>query len=197
MRDPKLEFNDEHWIDALVDGELDETSRRDLLLRLDARPELWRRCALAFLEAQSWSSALRESPAAMTVVAAPVVRQPSRLRTVWRPLLAAASVLVAFGCGLWWGTSSGDRTQLAVNRASSSVQPTEPVQLYEAASLDEAALAQLPPALSPEMVQMLESLGAQVRQQRRFVPFELEDGRRGVLPLDEIAVQPVSRRSYQ
>ncbi len=197
MRDPQLEFDDQHLLDALVDGELDEASRRDVLLRLDARPELWRRCALAFLEAQSFSSALRELPAEMTAVAAPPVRKASRLQTAWRPLLAAASVLLAFGCGLWWGTSPGNRNQLAVNPASSTAQPTAPVPLYEAASLDEAALAQLPPALSPELVQMLESLGAQVRQQRRFVPFELEDGRRGVLPLDEIAVQPVSRRSYQ
>jgi hypothetical protein len=40
--------------DRLVDGELSEADRRTLLLQLEHEPEGWRRCALAFLEAQCW-----------------------------------------------------------------------------------------------------------------------------------------------
>lgn len=45
---------DEHRFDLLADGELGEGDRRELLSRLDEEPGGWRRCALAFLEAQSW-----------------------------------------------------------------------------------------------------------------------------------------------
>jgi len=48
-------------IDRLVDGEFDEIERRGLLLQLEAEPGGWRRCALAFLEAQAWTSSLREA----------------------------------------------------------------------------------------------------------------------------------------
>jgi hypothetical protein len=45
-------------IDRLVDGELDETERQRLLDRLEIEPGGWRRCALAFLEAQEWTRTL-------------------------------------------------------------------------------------------------------------------------------------------
>lgn len=45
---------DDRAFDLLVDGELSEARRRELLSTLDSRPDGWRRCALAFLEAQSW-----------------------------------------------------------------------------------------------------------------------------------------------
>jgi len=43
---------DYRQIDRLVDGELTEAEQRELLLALDRHPDGWRRCALAFLEAQ-------------------------------------------------------------------------------------------------------------------------------------------------
>src|SRR5262245_59463811 len=46
------------FIDRLVDGTLRVDERRALLLRLEAEPEGWRLCALAFLEAQAWREAL-------------------------------------------------------------------------------------------------------------------------------------------
>ena len=49
---------DARFLDRLVDGGLSGPERRDLLLRLDADPEGWRRCALAFLEDQAWRQAL-------------------------------------------------------------------------------------------------------------------------------------------
>ncbi len=50
---------DDLQLDMLVDGELSEEERREVLLRLDSEPDGWRRCALAFLEAQSWREAMR------------------------------------------------------------------------------------------------------------------------------------------
>src|ERR1700759_5013413 len=50
--------NDDMVFDRLVDGELSTSERRSLLESLDARPDGWRRCALAFLEAQAWRQEL-------------------------------------------------------------------------------------------------------------------------------------------
>ena len=50
--------NPQSQLDRLVDGELTEADRRELLLQLEHEPEGWRRCALAFLEAQCWEQEL-------------------------------------------------------------------------------------------------------------------------------------------
>src|SRR5262245_25714797 len=43
----------QQWLERLVDGELTEETQRQLLLAMDAQPDSWRRCALAFVEAQA------------------------------------------------------------------------------------------------------------------------------------------------
>jgi hypothetical protein len=56
---------DDARFDRLVDGELAESERRQLLATLDDEAGGWRRCALAFLEAQCWREsfdALRSPP---------------------------------------------------------------------------------------------------------------------------------------
>jgi hypothetical protein len=49
---------DPQVFDRLVDGELAETERRDVLQTLERQPDGWRQCALAFLEAQTWGQTL-------------------------------------------------------------------------------------------------------------------------------------------
>lgn len=49
---------DDMMFDRLVDNEMTEKERRDLLLLLDSEPDGWRRLALAFLEAQMWQEAM-------------------------------------------------------------------------------------------------------------------------------------------
>src|SRR5437773_7780048 len=44
-------------IDRLVSGDLEETRRQELLAWLEEHPDRWRKCALAFLEAQLWRQA--------------------------------------------------------------------------------------------------------------------------------------------
>jgi hypothetical protein len=46
--------DDDRRFDRLADGELGQGERRALLAQLDEAPQGWRRCALAFLEAQGW-----------------------------------------------------------------------------------------------------------------------------------------------
>jgi hypothetical protein len=101
---------DDIRFDRLVDGELSASERRRLLASLDEEPGGWRRCALAFLEAQSWSEGLGEfvrepvaSQAAeekigVTQVAPAQVER--RREIVW--LAVAAGLLAAFTLGLTW-----------------------------------------------------------------------------------------------
>jgi hypothetical protein len=98
--------NDDATFDRLVDGELTATERRALLESLDMRPDGWRRCALAFLEAQSWSRDFRElvrkpeeqRRAAATAVNDQIVkRRYPRRAMAWAAI--AACLLVAFALG--------------------------------------------------------------------------------------------------
>jgi hypothetical protein len=101
----ELQHDEAQWFDLLADGELDEQRRRELLSRLDDQPGGWRRCALAFLEAQSWqrelgdwaADAKTQAPAA----AASVVDSRSRSWGLGSWLAVAASFVAAFGLGLF------------------------------------------------------------------------------------------------
>jgi hypothetical protein len=46
-------------LDLLVDGELPEEERKNLLIVLERLPDGWKKCAVAFLEAQLFTQALR------------------------------------------------------------------------------------------------------------------------------------------
>jgi hypothetical protein len=105
--------------DRLVDGELSEEERRELLAGLDDEPGGWRRCALAFLQAQCWRQSLgtfvfgegieqKRPVAAAAPAALPQMRRspwPSRLGT-------AAAMAASFLAALWLGSLS-QQTQVA------------------------------------------------------------------------------------
>jgi len=101
--DDNLPTLDDQRFDLLVDGELPESDRRNLLMTLDDLPGGWRRCALAFLEAQSWKAelgAIREESTGQTPPARAIRRRGFPGGT-WGTLLAvAASFLIALGLGL-------------------------------------------------------------------------------------------------
>src|SRR5262249_32693931 len=85
-------------LDRLVDGELPNAERRALLLRLESEPDGWRRCALAFLESQSWREAVGPLAAAAPIPSRPI-RTPRRRRSVARLTAVAASLAAAFALG--------------------------------------------------------------------------------------------------
>src|SRR5262249_8983396 len=98
-------------IDLLVDGELGDFERQELLNRLDNTPEGWRRCALAFLESQTWrqaigieTSSVVPGPASATRTALATFALNEKGRQGWRPtvrsmLALAATFLMAFALG--------------------------------------------------------------------------------------------------
>lgn len=105
-------------IDRLVDGELDPAERHALLVRLETEPGGWRRCALAFLEAQSWREALAPlvvgsaSGGTSRTSAAPVKQSSAPgpgLARRWRPMAAVAAGWLA-ALALGWIAGGGTST---------------------------------------------------------------------------------------
>lgn len=221
-----FDFDKQRLLDLLVDGELSDSQRRELLAWCEREPDGWRRCALAFLDAQSWSSVLGQmthgglaagdrplsddplwaAPSADAVV---VERPKAAVPPSWlvSALALAASVLVAFSLGLWarGGLTDGKQRTMASQDAGDKVRlvvddpgAADEVQLpvVEGRRPDDWLRGQ-PAAMPREVQQALERLGHRVRQQRQLVPFPLEDGRRVVVPVDQIDVQPVTNRMYQ
>jgi hypothetical protein len=184
-------------IDRLVDGELDPVSRRDLLLRLDASPDGWRRCALAFLEAREFAEVAR---AWTREHAAPAV---SRVEPRRRPSAAiwamAASVLgLAFLSGFaarGWATSA-----VAVRsdppRLLAETKPARPAEVETSLPAPDTSLASATPPGLPEYVKAQWSrLGYQVEPSRRVISIE-EGGRRETFPVDDYRVEFVGRPTY-
>jgi hypothetical protein len=127
------QIDDEEQLDRLVDGELDDDARRVLLAALDTQPDGWRRCALAFLAAQTWGQTsqdlvvegaraagirsrqtLEESRSPVQTLANSATKGPSSTSRnwVWGSFAVAASFALAFVLGLaageWFGSDSPD-----------------------------------------------------------------------------------------
>ena len=97
--------DEQRVLDRLVDGEIGQFERRQLLAALDDEPGAWRRCALAFLESQNFRWQLSRLKADATLINA---RGADDIQTVplarrgrfWGMCLAvAASLMLAFGLG--------------------------------------------------------------------------------------------------
>jgi hypothetical protein len=190
---------DPEALDKLVDGELDEASRTALLRALDRTPDGWKRCALAFLEAQTWSATLRipTSDSAPATVRSSSVGHGQLRRPFVRQLFAvAAMVLVAFSAGfVSRGTESSH--PLASGNPAATVETeqavprgTEPEPLPR--------LTQAPPHTIPAVPERLrlqmERQGYQVTGDRKLVPVALSDGRRVAIPVDTVSYRYVGRR---
>jgi hypothetical protein len=161
--DDPLPTPDGGRIDLLVDGELSETERRELLASLDDLPDGWRRCALAFLEAQSWKDGLgsirRESAPRPAPPAVRRARFPGGLLGTLAAM--AASFMLAIGLGLvlkgvWRsgaepGTSPSELAEAAEQAPAQppdSEQPNPPV--VPRASPDDWQLVTVPVGFGPD-----------------------------------------------
>lgn len=150
---PSTRSDDEALLDLLVDGELPDDARRELLLAFERDPAGWRRCALAFLEAQQWQSefgAMTRRPEGATGSSLPVqtAKTSPRNDVAWsrfKPgslFALAAGVLIVFGLGLaasrWTrqGVGSGDGAMPMVAHAPRHVGQSHmgPGQLMPAAA---------------------------------------------------------------
>jgi hypothetical protein len=150
------DFRNDHQrvLDRLVDGELGQAERRDLLAALDDEPGGWRSCALAFLEAQTWRWQLSRLAAeqslrkAESVVASAGEQQHSRSARTggwWSVCLAvAACLLVAFGLGTRFPTTGGSPTTSAVGGVASQPHVAAETQVATVPSTDGETLPEDP-----------------------------------------------------
>jgi len=113
-------------LDRLVVGQMSQADQQALLRRLEEQPEGWRRCALAFLEAQCWKREMASLARAPMEVSHrgpgfPLAGQAARRGSRWlggrafTVLAMAASFVVALGVGFWLGPlwRAGPLDQLA------------------------------------------------------------------------------------
>ena len=178
---------DDRLLDRLVDDELDGPQRAELLAALDAEAGGWRRCAVAFLEAQAWERALRNTQTDRTVPATqlPRLRLPVPLRFTG----IAAAVLVAFLTGfVARGTSTPDRE-------THVTAPASPLALAPADPANQSA-ATLPPTIPDYVRRQLEREGYEVQGDRKVVSVALRDGRQMTLPVETYKYRFVGQRLH-
>jgi hypothetical protein len=198
----RLESPDaDRLIDRLVDGELADADRRALLVRLDTEPDGWRRCALAFLESQSWRAALgqlgsdSDAQSLQPGTRSAPARQADRWRrAAWFTVLAA-SIAVAFVLG--W-SAHGTPVQRESHAPSVAESPRVPATVPDEVAASQArpgTPAEPPDALEP-LVKRLEQRGYRTESQKRSVSVALKDGRKLDVPVHEVRVQYVGGRTY-
>ena len=213
----------ERSIDRLVDGDLDDLQRRELLARIDGDPDGWRRCALAFLEDQAWRRALAGTPAA--AAPSPIAVAGGRARPSARRLAMAASLLAATSAdGLAIGGASRSPGSIVhdLPGALGSGSPTSPpgpgpirevgwIDLVDGSSgesppprvpilagpgLDDRWLRDQPPTVPGYVRAQWERQGYQVDERRRLVSVVLDDGRRVSIPVDEVELEYVGQHPF-
>lgn len=228
--------SEEELLDRLVDDELDEAQRRALLASLERKPGGWRRCALAFLEAQCWRRELRGTTGAKPERAAPgpelapspVARQPVSQpvsqpvlpptrprRSEWHTtaLAMAASFLVALGLSYEFRFGSLSNSSAPGSSSASADDPWRVVTLtgndasgmpqsvrlpaQEKRQLDASSWQGEATSMPPEIAQALKDSGHEIQQSRQLMPVPLRDGRKLVVPVDQVDVHYVGNPEYQ
>ena len=247
--------DEDRLFDLLADGELEEARRRELLTGLDHRPGGWRRCALAFLEAQSWKrelGALARNPLPRTPESTPtddetisrVKDGPRRRRSpgwITTVLGMAASFLLAVGLTMlsrdlqrpgvpgqvpsgqmasMTGADFPSPTTTSPRRAIGGIRRTpgergnvhvvgmagrDPKGVSSTARLpavaqdrlDEDWLSTAPSAVPDGVAQAFQRAGHDVSRSRQLLPLRMKDGRRLMVPVDQLDVHYVNNPTYQ
>jgi hypothetical protein len=201
-------------IDRLASGELDEAARRDLFAWLDREPMHWRRCALALVEARELADALDDWRAEMPPRVIPLTRASARPRLGINAAFAlAASLMITFTLGVFargfWiapaplvaqspspaSHPASVETPLESHRDTvkqSEMRPDKSVATIAAAAPNEVRSD----AVSPYLRSQLERRGYQVISRPAQLPVVLPDGRRLMLPVDQLQLNYVGQRTY-
>lgn len=207
-----------HAFDMLVDGELRENERVDLLKKCETEPELWRLCAIAFLEARDFNAGLSgDEPSAKSE------RAPGGNST-WNPnrwqgyVALAASLMISFGLGGMAVKQSDNRASgHPVQQAGVNVSRAHSTPFAQAGMLGNPKAATVlvrgerglhpmripivstpgqgqrqadtPDPWSPELLEQLQAMGFGVTRTKRSLPARLSDGRLLLIPVEEIEIK--------
>lgn len=186
-------------LDRLVDGELPPPRLRELIERCDRRPETWRAVAVAFLEAQAISQALRSATVRPPRQATRIVPAASgRGRT--RGVAVAATGLVSLLVGWLGGQAVTARIPSPVPAtAASQAGPADAVHvvpIYDAADEQWSVASRESRAALERWTREQEAAGNDVQVRQWLVGLDLDDGSHAVTPVDELIVRPASREFY-
>ncbi len=140
---------DDRFIDRLVDGEISAAELRAAIGRIDQSPDGWKRCALAFLEAQCWQQSLvgigsRTDPSGEDLSFSANRGTPRHRRSWIRTAVAAAVMLLSFSLG-WAGHAARHPAAKVLNRDAphfakhTLVLPDLPAESVDLRSHDQAA----------------------------------------------------------
>ncbi len=143
----------------------------------------------------------------------------------WLAVAASFIVALALGVALPQLRKFGERPQVSAPPADIQQRPDDPpgpydlqprevgsarlvlsepggqsqageLPIYEYAGDPRAWLGQQESALPLSLVSALVRRGHRVQRQQQYVPVDLEDGRRAVIPVEAIQITPVNRRAY-
>ena len=212
--------DDDRLLDRLADGELDASERASVLTALSNEPDGWRRCAIAFLEAQAWREGL-DTPRSNVAAVGQPKSSPMRIARVGG---IAAAFIVAFFAGFISRGGAAARsgaTGPAEPSYASNTTPTTPstpatqpqpsaraLELWSAAGPDTrvrlpvftagAGAGALPQTSAlPEYVRkQLERQGYEVEGDRRVLSVALDDGRSVAVPVERLKYRYVGYRVH-
>ncbi len=120
MNDPdRLIHLSDAFFDRIVEGDLSPAEVRAALERIEGQPDGWKRCALAFLEAQCWRASFRAIDSQ-----APVFSHSNAQRPGLRRLAMAAGIAAVAFAGGW--RARPDRTGPSLVAAPPSVVKASP-----------------------------------------------------------------------
>jgi len=213
--------------DRLVDGEVSTAERRAILMSLEQDSEGWRRLALAFLEAQALREGLRgwtESSETRTQTP-PTAKVRQRVAPHWAAALTVAGVAFCLGWLARHGTvdtvptvntpvlvaarpvpppPGGHNADAPVEHQTLRLRIPDPygkpqefdVPVVDGHQLESEDLIQA--AAIPQSVhERLQKTGRNVYEQRHLYYFTLDDGRRGVVPVSDVIIEPTSTSMFQ
>jgi len=176
---------DQATLDRLVDGEMDEPARAALLRALDREPDGWKRCALAFLQAQAWREVAGTLPAVAPV---PATRPGWPVRVLRQVTAVAAVVAVAF-CAGFVSRGNGPSQRFALDDGHTSPSAASTPAPPSAINNDSTAI--------PEYVRArMEREGYRVEGGRKVVEVALGDGRKVAVPVDTVSYRFVGQRIH-
>jgi hypothetical protein len=159
------------FLDLIVDGKLAPSELRAALERLENEPDGWKRCTLAFLEAQCWRQTFlqlgeRATRGALPPNALRSARSHGRqIRSPWNSRAVAAAVFCA-AFGLGWiahrtGPAQGTERRAAlsaqITAAEAQAKPTLPTAADVPLSSEPPPAAPTPPVRLVERVRLDEA----------------------------------------
>ena len=212
------------WIDRLATGELDDGARRELFSWLDGEPQRWRRCALALLETREIEQALGAWQSETRRSAVKLLTPPAGRSRRGAAFALAASVLVAFGLGLfargYWASDAqlvadlpaadhdagGDPAPPGTDVSTSTNAPStrNPLKVVkqsappprQTAAAAEAPTDQRRDSIPSYIRGQWERRGYQLTSRPAQLPVVLPDGRRLMASVDEWQLNYVGQRTY-